>query len=89
MKTKTPTSEFGFETRDKKKDYSVPGWVVSWFDNVKLDPERAQKFNDMRVRLCASLGQDNEACDPNKLWVKALDLLLAYESALLSEVDKL
>jgi hypothetical protein len=54
---------------------------------VKLDLERAQKLNDLRVRLCAALGKDNEICDPSNLWKKALDLLLAHEAALLAKVE--
>lgn len=71
----------------KKEDYTPPGWIVTWFDKVKLDSERAQKFNDFRFRLCRELGQDNEICNVNALWMKALDLLLANEPALLAKVD--
>ena len=59
------------------KNYSPPGYVITHFDKtVKLELEQAQKFNDFRVRLCATLGQDNEICDPTNLWRKALDLVL-------------
>ena len=72
---------------EKKADYSPPDWIVSWFDNVRLDPERAKKLNDMRLRLCQALGQDNKACHHNALWMKALDLLLINEPALLVKVE--
>jgi hypothetical protein len=71
----------------KEADYSPTGWLVSWFDQVRLDPERAQKFNDLRERLCQQLGKDNQACQVNNLWMKALDLLIANEAALLTTVD--
>jgi hypothetical protein len=74
---------------EKKIDYTPPGWIVTWFDFVRLDMERAQKFNDLRFRLCAALGQDNEICFHNNLWMKALDLLLAHEAALLTKVENL
>jgi hypothetical protein len=73
---------------EKEIDYSPPGWIVSWFDNVKLDPERAEKFHDMRLRLCEALGKNNKACHHNTLWLKALDLLLANESVLLVKVEQ-
>lgn len=71
---------------EREKDYNPPGWLISnW--NVKLDPERAQKLNDMRVRVCAYLGKDSEVCNPENLWNKAVDLLLANETALLTKVE--
>jgi hypothetical protein len=74
---------------EAKIDYNSPGWAVSWFDQVRLDPARAVAFDEFRKRLCQSLGKDNEICNPNNLWMKALDLLIANESALLTNVDKL
>lgn len=68
---------------EREKDYNPPGWLVTWFDQVRLDPERAQKFNDFRVRLCEALGKDNEICNVNNLWLRALDLLLADEPNLI------
>lgn len=66
---------------ESKKDYRPPGWLVTWFDQVRLDPERAQKFHDLRDKLCDSLGKDNETCKSNNLWMRALDLLLASEES--------
>lgn len=68
-------------------NYNPPAWLVTHFDKVKLDVERARKFEQMRMRLCAELGKDNKVCEVNNLWMKALDLLLAYESALLTKVE--
>jgi hypothetical protein len=67
------------EHSEKKPDFSPEGWLVSWFHLFKIDQERAQKFRDMRVRLCEQLGKHNEACRVNNLLVEALDLLLANE----------
>jgi len=66
------------EPEKKEKDYNPPGYLVTWFDQIKLDLERAQKFNDLRVRLCETLGKDNETCKVNNLWIQALDLLLEH-----------
>lgn len=62
----------------KKRDFSPPGWLVR-IHEVKLDEVRAQKLQDMRMHLCQTLGQDNEECSANALWIKALDLLLNGE----------
>jgi hypothetical protein len=64
---------------DRKKDFSPPGWIITHWHNISLDMERAQKLHDMRLRLCEKLGKSHEACKDNNLWLKALDLLLAYE----------
>ena len=71
----------------KKPNYEPPGWLVTWWDNVRLDIHRAQRLNDFRMRLCEALGSDNELCNPVNLWRIALDLLLDHEAALLSTVD--
>jgi hypothetical protein len=67
------------ENSEKKPNFYPEGWLVSCFHNFKIDQERAQKFRDMRVRLCDKLGKDNEACRVNNLLTTAMDLLLAYE----------
>lgn len=73
---------------ETKKNYNPPGWVITHFDkSVKLDPERAQKFNDFRIRLCQYLGQDNETCNIDNLWLKAVDLLMENEAALLAKIE--
>jgi hypothetical protein len=64
---------------ESEKDYRPPGWLTTWCDQVRLDPERAQKFYNLRVKLCESLGKSDETCNVNNLWIKALDLLLASE----------
>lgn len=62
-----------------KKNYSPPGWLIQHFDKtVILDEERAKKFEALRKKLCDTLGDDNEACNPTNLWTQALDLLLAF-----------
>lgn len=78
---------------ERKPIHSPPGWLVTWFNNVRLDNERAQKFNDMRQRLCdATNSPDDHTNFPfissNALWMKALDLLLECEEELLEEVRK-
>jgi hypothetical protein len=78
---------------EKKPDYSPPGWLVNQFDNIKLDEERAHKFNDMRQRLCAETKSPGDHTNfpflhPNALWIRALDLLLECESEILEEVKK-
>lgn len=88
METKLPTSE-SKSTTHTKINYSPPGWLVTWFDQVKLDHDRAVAFEAFRKRICEHLGEDNEACKLNNLWIKALDLLLANEAALLTKVEKL
>jgi hypothetical protein len=70
---------------DKKKDYSVPGWVITHWHNISLDMERAQKLHDMRLRLCEKLGKHHEACKDNNLWIHALDLLLDHEEEYIAE----
>jgi hypothetical protein len=70
-------------------DFNPPGWPVSCFDQVRLDPVRSVAFDAFRKRLCEYLGKNNEICDPNNLFTKALDLLIENESALLSKVEKL
>lgn len=74
---------------ENKKDYNPPGWLVTVFTQVTLDPIRAQAFDAFRTHLCESLGKDNDVCQVNNLWMKALDLLLANETALLAKVEKL
>ena len=66
---------------ESDKDYRPPGWITTWFDQVRLYPERAQKLFDLRIKLCNTLGKGNEACNVNNLWIKALDLLLASEES--------
>ena len=73
--------------KTKKPNYQPPGWLVTWWDNVRLDQDRAQKLNDFRFRLCEALGDDNELCNPINLWRIALDLLLANEAKLLATVE--
>jgi len=74
--------------KEKKVNYSPPGWLVS-IHEVKLDQERAQKLNDLRVRLCDATETINHINFPfiscNELWLKALDLLLSSEE----EINKL
>lgn len=64
---------------DKKPDFAPEDWLVTWFNHFKIDQERAQKFRDMRLRLCEQLGSKNEACRLNNLLTEAMDLLLAHE----------
>lgn len=75
----------------EKKNYSPPGWYVSWFDQVRLDPERAKKFHDMRKRLCDRADPEDHSQYPslyhNALWMRALDLLLEQEQLLTEEID--
>jgi hypothetical protein len=78
---------------ERKPVYSPPGWLVTHFDKVKLDEERAQKLEGMRQRLCdATDSPDDHTNFPfissNALWMKALDLLLEREAELLEEVKK-
>jgi len=71
----------------KKPNYEPPGWLIVWWDNVRLDMARAQKFNDLRFRLCEALGSDNELCNPINLFRIALDLLMENEAKLLATID--
>lgn len=78
---------------ERKPVYSPPGWLVTWFDKVKLDEDRARKFDGLRQRLCDATDSPSDHTnfpflDPNMLWMKALDLLLEHESELLEEVKK-
>lgn len=78
---------------ERKPDYSPPGWLVTWFNNVKLDTQRAQKFNDLRRRLCDAADSPGDHTkfpfiSSNALWMKALDLLLECEEELLEEIKK-
>lgn len=73
--------------KTKKPNYQPPGWLIMWWDNVRLDIERAQKLNDLRFRLCEALGNDSQMCNPINLWRYAFDLLLAHEATLLATVD--
>ena len=68
-------------------DYNPPSWLVVEFPRIKLDEERAKKFHDLRKRMCAYLGKDVDDCEYNALFMKALDLLFANESALLAKVE--
>lgn len=74
-----------------KKNYSPPGWIVSWFDRVRLDPERAKKFHDMRKRLCDRADPEDHSQYPllhiDALWSRALGLLLEQERMLTEEID--
>jgi hypothetical protein len=77
------------EQDERKRDYNPPGWLVTRYDLPQLDPERARRLSDLRVRMCETWGKDNEKCKPGNLWLKALDLLLAHEGALLTKVETL
>lgn len=67
------------DNSEKKPSFYPEGWLVTWFSNFKIDQERAQKFRDMRLRLCDELGNTNEACRLNNLLTAAMDLLLENE----------
>lgn len=77
---------------EKKTNYAPPGWLVTWFDQVKLDEERAHKFQEFRQRLCDATETNDHINFPflnhNALWMRALDLLLEQEPELLAEVQK-
>lgn len=78
---------------ERKSVYSPPGWLVTWFDNIKLDKDRAQKFDGLRQRLCDAADSPSDHTNfpfisPNALWMRALDLLLEREEELLEEVKK-
>ena len=71
--------------KDEPKDFSPPAWIVYWFDQVRLDPERAEKFHNLRNQLCDKFGKENELCFHNNLWMRALDLLINDLEKLLKE----
>ena len=84
------------EVKKKKKNYSPPGWLVVWWDNVRLDQERAVKFQNFRQRLCDQVDLtdpedhiDYPFLQQNALWIRALDLLLEQENKLLSEIKEI
>lgn len=71
----------------KKPNYQPPGWLITWWDNVRLDIDRAKKLNDLRFRLCEAMGSDAEMCNPANLWRYAVDLLLTHEGMILAVID--
>ena len=74
--------------KTKKANYDPPGWLIwNWDGVVRLDIERAQQFNDFRIRMCEALGEDNELCNPTNLFRIAMDLLIQNEAKLLATVD--
>ena len=72
---------------EPKKDFNPPAWLVVIFPEIKLDEERAKRFHNRRVRLCAHLGKEKEECHYNALFNKAIDLLLENEAALLTKIE--
>jgi hypothetical protein len=73
--------------KEKKVSCEPPGWIVTWFDKVKLDQDRAVAFDAFRKRLCQVGGNHNPALTSNNLWMIALDLLLEHEIVLIAQLN--
>ena len=73
--------------KEKKADYSPPGWLVTEFHQVRLDQDRAIALDAFRKRLCPIGVDHNPAFAVNNLWMIALDLLLEYEVVLTAQLN--
>jgi len=88
-------SEKADPKKDEKRNYSPPGWIVSHFDQVRLDPKRAEAFDAFRKRLCNAADPENQNhieypfLHHNELWMMALDLLLGKEEELLEVIKRI
>ena len=89
-KLETEDQEYEYARKIKKPDYYPPGYLITHFDkSLVLDEERAQKFADFRTRLCDALGQSDERCNVKNLLMRAIDLLMENEAAILADIEKL
>lgn len=71
----------------KKKNFRPPGWLITRLPELVIDGERAQKLEALREKMCDTWGEDNEVASLTALQLKAIDLLLMWEGALLTKVE--
>lgn len=72
---------------EKKKNYRPPGWLITRLPELVIDRERAQKLEALREKMCDTWGEDNQVASLAALQLKAIDLLLSWEGALLTKVE--
>lgn len=71
----------------KKPNHRPPGWLVYRLPELVIDRERAQKLEALREKMCDTWGEDKEVASLTTLQLKAIDLLLSWEGALLTKVE--
>ncbi len=69
------------------KNFRPPGWLITRLPELVIDRERAQKLEALREKMCDTWGDDNEVASLAALQLKAIDLLLMWEGALLTKVE--
>lgn len=72
---------------EKKKNYRPPGWLITRLPELVIDRDRAQKLEALREKMCDTWGEDNQVASLAALQLKAIDLLLSWEGALLTKVE--